>query len=201
MKTKTINLYEFDELDEEIKAKVIEKNRDINVDYGWYKWTLEEWEERLEEMGFANPEISFSGFASQGDGASFTCKSVDVEKFLTVQKKRGVFKNLLEEMKEGTIEISVEIVRIDHYYSHENTVRVESELLHYEDETPEKYIDLERKEGELRKLVNEIAKDLMRKIYKDLEQEYEYLASDKQVIETIKANEYTFTSSGRMENL
>jgi hypothetical protein len=37
MKTKTINLYEFDELDDVAKNKAVDDNRSINVDY-WCWW-------------------------------------------------------------------------------------------------------------------------------------------------------------------
>lgn len=45
MKTKTINLYEFKELPEELRQKVLEKYWDINVDHDWWDsiyWNAEE---------------------------------------------------------------------------------------------------------------------------------------------------------------
>lgn len=36
MKTKTINLYQFDELSDDAKQKAIADNCEINVDYGWW---------------------------------------------------------------------------------------------------------------------------------------------------------------------
>jgi len=40
-------------------------------------------------------------------------------------------------------------------------------------------------------------RDLARWLYRRLEQEYEYRTSDEVVDETIIANDYTFTESGR----
>jgi hypothetical protein len=200
MKTKTIKLYEFDELPEAIKAKVIERNRDINTDYDWSSLTLDEWEKKLEEHGFNNPTISYSGFWSQGDGASFVCTSVDVDKFVTSQKARGRFNAILKAIKAETVDVNVSIRRIDHHYSHEYTVTAESEIVYYRDEEPKNYAQLETEEGELRGMVLEVARTLSRQIYKELEAEYEALTADSEIIETIKANEYTFRADGTMEN-
>ena len=42
MKTKTINVYQFDELSDDAKAKAIERLSDINVDYQWWESTYED---------------------------------------------------------------------------------------------------------------------------------------------------------------
>ena len=45
--------------------------------------------------------------------------------------------------------------------------------------------------------VIEALRDLARWLYRQLEREYEYLSSDEAVDETITANQYTFTETGR----
>lgn len=50
-------------------------------DNWWYETTLDEAKEGLSKIGFSDPDISFSGFGSQGDGASFTSKYLDVDDF------------------------------------------------------------------------------------------------------------------------
>lgn len=42
MKTKTINVYSFDELSEDAKNKAISKFEDINVSYSWLEYTYED---------------------------------------------------------------------------------------------------------------------------------------------------------------
>ena len=42
MKTKTINLYSFDELREESKKKAIQNLWDINVDYDWWQFIYDD---------------------------------------------------------------------------------------------------------------------------------------------------------------
>ena len=46
-------------------------------------------------------------------------------------------------------------------------------------------------------VVIEALRDLARWLYRQLEREYEYLSSDEAVDETIIANGYTFTETGR----
>lgn len=202
MKTKTIELYEFDELPEDVRAKVLERERDINVDYDWAKWSLEAWEEKLESMGFEDPEIAYSGFWSQRDGASFTCKSVNVKAFAKSQRTMGKFKNLIKAIESDSVDANFSVTRSDHHYCHEYTVKVESEVLYWSHKPePKNYVAIEAEEGILNNLMLEVVRKLSKQIYRELEKEYEYLTSDEQVIDTIKANEYTFTASGEMENL
>jgi hypothetical protein len=52
------------------------------------------------------------------------------------------------------------------------------------------------KDGEREEELTEALRDFNRWIFKSLEKEYEYLMSDEQVDESIKANEYEFTKEG-----
>lgn len=45
--------------------------------------------------------------------------------------------------------------------------------------------------------ITDLLHDLARWLYRQLEQEYEYLSSDAAVDEAVLANGYTFTESGR----
>lgn len=197
MKTKTIQLYEFDELSEEAKAKVLENNRDINVDDShWYSFVYDDWKERLEGMGFEDPQISFLSFWSQGDGASFTSKRVDVLKFLTAQKAKGRFKSILKAIKADKAEVNASVGRIDRRYSHEHAVKAYVEYYSTED----RFSADENLADELRDFIADTVRTLSRKIYRELEEEYDGLVSDEAVIDTIKANEYTFRSNGSIES-
>lgn len=102
--TKTV--YSFQELlDGEkagtVKAAAVEKARtwlsEGATHFDWWDCTYEWWTKALEQIGFMQPDISFSGFWSQGDGASFTCK-------------RGVDKNTLIEFLTTPIEPSEQVL-------------------------------------------------------------------------------------------
>jgi hypothetical protein len=120
MKTYTIL-----ELNTEAKEKALQsimndsifQNRDVDLD-----WAVENAQDELEEgFGLANVEVSFSGFCSQGDGASFTGRVVNIPKFI---RAIGIKDEILDKAMQALDEVyEMSIVRIDSRYVHENTVR------------------------------------------------------------------------------
>jgi hypothetical protein len=120
MKTYTIL-----ELNTEAKEKALQsimndsifRGRDVDLD-----WVVEAEQDELEEgFGLANVEVSFSGFWSQGDGASFTGRVVDIPKFI---RAIGIQDEILDKAMQALDEVyEMYIVRTDTRYSHENTVR------------------------------------------------------------------------------
>lgn len=71
----------FNELTPEQQEKVIEKYHDINED-SWmfyYKEMEQDFINKLESLGYSDIKIQYTGFYSQGDGASFTAKHGDDE--------------------------------------------------------------------------------------------------------------------------
>jgi hypothetical protein len=75
---KTIQtLYTFEELIG-IGGKALDRAREklhvYATDHDWYDYIQELWQNALEQTGFEDAEIQFSGFCSQGDGASFTSR-------------------------------------------------------------------------------------------------------------------------------
>ena len=168
-------VYKFNELNEDAKQKVIERLYDINVnDYDWHRFVLEEQEERLTELGFINPKIMYSGFASQGDGACFTCDNVDFRVFMNGKYKEfatALYCSITHNYR--------------YYFSTSTTVNldIEDSITNEDAEEIEKAVINERE-----KLGNEI--------YRILEKEYEYQTSKESIIATIEANEYEFTKDG-----
>ena len=70
-----------DDLSNPIIQNIIEKNRYINVETDfWYEHILEDVQYILENMGFVEPKIYFSGFYSQGDGACFSAEYYGYDK-------------------------------------------------------------------------------------------------------------------------
>ena len=63
MRTETIEIFNFHELDKHIQERVIEKNRDINVDDSyWHECVIEDFEQILSFVGYYDIKCSFSGF-------------------------------------------------------------------------------------------------------------------------------------------
>lgn len=70
----------FDQLSDRAKDHARSKYGGV-LDSHWSEHILDEWKAELEDMGFGRVVISFSGFYSQGDGASFTAESFDFEAY------------------------------------------------------------------------------------------------------------------------
>lgn len=187
---------------------VLEKWRDVNVDgLDWWDSVYEMWQEKLlTEYDFTiDPKgFAFSGFWSQGDGASFTGEVNDSLKFLEkYPDKFGALKLLVE--KGGDLHISMQRLPGSHYVHH-NTVYASISCDSFfsvhgytrnADAQSDTHLavsdalDQRRTEetDELEELVKDIFQGLMQEMYRDLEREYDYLTSDEVVRETIIAND------------
>jgi hypothetical protein len=203
--TKTLDIYSIEDVknNEELKELVLEKNRDINVDNNyWFDDGIEAWKERLREYGFIEPDIQFSGFWSQGDGASFTSKAVYLDLYLKAfgrdlyfDKQIKLFLDLIESY--DVVEFGVE--RRDYRYVHEYTTKVYyDEYLYQFNRCPRLQRFLSNFITDLCTHMQDKIEELNRKIYKDLNAEYDYLESDEAVMETLEVNEYEFTEDGRI---
>ena len=197
MRTKPTVLYQFDELSEAAKTKAIEAMRDINTDHDWSEFSREYWQDdKLPELGFDNAQIAFSGFWSQGDGASFTA-TVNAGKFIKAHKLTRRFRRLVNILQHGWSVIG-RVYRTSHHYSHEYTVTTEMETDYYSDNT-KRQDRVETQVKELEEIILSEVRDLSRQIYRELEKEYEYLVSDEAIAETIRSNEYEFDKNGNQE--
>lgn len=188
--TKNYKVYEFEELSEEAQEKVLADNNQINIDYWeWWHNVYDIWEEKLEEMGYTNPKINFSGFWSQGDGASFEC-NIDLERWLKARKLTNKHRAIYRALKRDAI--AYKIVQSGHY-SHEMTMGIE---LYFSEENEEVYMKAEK----VRELILDDARTQARLIYKELEEEYNFLTSKEVLTDTIRSNEWKFLEDGTMFN-
>lgn len=204
----TMTTYNFSDLPTQaLKDAAIEANRDWNVSYGpeWAESTIDDWKEKLEALGFSDPVISYSGFWSQGDGASFTClqvplPSLDPDVIKAWDQLVGAAELIGEHITEDIQDLAFgSVIRTNHQYSHENTVSVDWEwndppYINYNpDEGIQPFVDeLKLAVGDYFDGLAETVRDLCRDIYSALESEYEYLTSDEAVVESLESNEMKF---------
>lgn len=186
----TIYSKSFDELDSVQKKKAIDVMREYeNEDYNPY-WSQSINEDKQElmnnEYGFTDTVIYYSGFCSQGDGASISTDSIDIEKFLRKIKAWSKFRILHKHFSEGNITLKVD--RNDNRYSHEYTIYGVVDLNYYTEFTAKQ----EEKAEELETLLTETIRDLSRQHYQELSDENDYQNSDEALIDLINANNYRF---------
>jgi len=197
MKTKTIEIYQFNELSGQAKRKTLDNFSGINTeDLAWYETTQEQFIESCKEQGFNIDEIYFSGFCSQGDGASFT-GDIDYKRYLEYlgdNVGKGKFKLLTDNAL--IIDANFELIKTSHRYSHENTVEIDLSLgVNTDNENLSDDIDILMVDG-LCDLMEQDRLMLCNELYNSLESEYDYLTGSEAVEATLLANNYEFLIDG-----
>jgi len=179
--------------DKEVANVIINKHQDINVDYDdWNNDILEFFSEKVETFGFEVDidDISYSGFWSQGDGASFT-GNIDILKYLTKTRQKTKYRSIIRCIENNKVSDNVNIDRSPSNYVHENTCFVD-DIEEYDDIT----LNCEILLNELQSNMEHKRYELCKELYSTLEDTYNYLTSKDVVIETLTSNEYKFDENG-----
>lgn len=205
--------YTFDELSPGAKQNAIDSNRDYSTEgYDWWDPIIEGFKENMGEIGVADVDCQFSGFNSQGDGASFTGKVNDNKTFLKAigitptsvglgDKTSKKFYTALDSIAEN-VYITIQRNGRNHY--HHNTISANVEV------DGDEEIELDLGLGMIIAIdVNDIcekiepsitdwARDKSKDLYKDLENYYEELSSDETIASDLEAGGHTFDKEGNM---
>jgi len=197
-KTIEVELRTIDTIKEEspeLYKKIIEKNYDINTEFDWYDSDYDDIETMLGFCGFNIPEIHFSGFSSQGDGANFTGDFYrrDINFNALAAYAPGeefflLFATLLTDLTKPFEDVRFTLYRSSSHYEHENTVDIKD--FAFANSLP--YATIPEVE------ILDACRKIMQVIYSKLEKQYEYLTSEEAIYETLEANEYYFNNVGEI---
>jgi hypothetical protein len=185
----------------------------------WYEGIKEDYEERGQERGFDVEDIQWSGFHSQGDGASWTGQ-VHIVPFLAYHLKPdhpdyARFMVLIELIENGFSSRRFEVSRNSHMYNHENTMFLDMEdMIRFVDWSDTKVrsgifagaealplaesIYMESLFDDLMKWATDEARDYARDIYKSLRDSYDEYSSEEYFAELCDINEWRFEASGKL---
>lgn len=196
---KETEVFTFDELSDSAKTKVRDWWKSSGLDYDWWECVYNQYTTACKLFGLDISRIMFSGFWSQGDGASFTGTYSYKKGGLQALKKEfpqwveihDICKRLTQMQKPNFYGVNVDISQ-NGRYCHEMSMRFSVSV--YIEGQGERY-DIPQGMGEE---VADIFRDLARDIYKSLEAEYDYLTSGERVDEMILGNEYLFTENGEI---
>lgn len=190
---KQVTYYSFDELSEQAQQAVIDKVRQWDdLFHADEEFIIEDFKERHPHIG--NMEIRYSGFYSQGDGASFT-GYIDTG---------WVINNLLsDKLKTIVRDMDCTFERHNSRYCHENTVSTQLEDIYWADHIEEndrlRSSMMEEHCRDIADAIEEYRLDLCETIYRTLEKAYDDCHSDENIAELIRANEYLFDEYGDFE--
>ena len=179
-----ITLFSFDELSEESQQKVIKPFREAYEPH--YEVVYDIFALRMSENYGANlktKEITWSGFWSQGDGASFTC-DFDTEVLLPILKKE-LNEDQVALLEEIDAEVDCASIRTGYQYSHENTVRGKVSI-YYGDAYYDRMVQINEIHDILENKLTEIIREESRNLYKRLEDFYDQETEDERIVEEIK---------------
>lgn len=204
-KTIGTEVFEYAELDESAKAKARDWYREGGFDYEWYGF--EDKFEIAKRLGLdiepvvkndRHNGILFSGFWSQGDGACFMGRyNGTVDALAQVKGWAPQDAELLRIAKcldeaQASVQHALK-ANITHrgLCYHEYTMVFDFSDDSEADSVPDELMQAAEEH------ITEALRSFARWIYRQLEDEYNYLNSDEAVAETIEANKYTFDSEGR----
>jgi hypothetical protein len=175
MKTVTLNLYQFSELTDEAKENAIKELYDINVDSDWWNSTYEDAAQvNIKIKGFDIDRGSYVN-AEFIESAYNTANLIilnhgeSCETYKTAKSFIEDWNNLVSKYSDG---VNINKVTEDNEYDFDNEA-------------------------------DDLENDFLQSISEDyriiLSNEYDYLTSEKSIIETIEANEYDFTEYGQLK--
>lgn len=196
MRTEQVSIYKFDELSDDAKEKAREWYRNGALDYEWWDAVYMMAADVFRILGIdshkgnKSPAIWFSGFSSRGDGACFEGAYAYAEGSV-----RAIYREFPEDAELNRIALELMLVQRRYQYSIEATITHRDRYHHEHSVSIDvgAHHDMDRDDEET---VAELLRDLMRWIYRRLEQEHDWLLSDEQVDESIIANEYEFYEDG-----
>lgn len=182
MQTKTYTVYTYDELTEEQQQKAIERYYNINVDHDWWDFYSEDNAIDLKEFDLYRRDIRIDFAKSATDTAKYIVENHGAHCDTHITSA-----NFLKEQTE----IMTELARYEAEYDLPEEKR--------ERDIESISLDIETCEERIEELAREYRDELAEDILANLQKEYDYLTSEEAIVETFRANEYEFTTDGRID--
>ena len=204
-----IMVYTIDELSDAAKEAARAWYRESCLDYEWYDFVYEDFETICGILGITlattpvrlygggtrdKPQIFWSGFSFQGDGASFAGYYSHAK-----GAGRAIRAHAPQDTELHRIADELQALQRKNFWQLNAAVRQRGRYCHEHTMT----IEVERHSptwqpptDDAEDAVTEAMRDLARWLYRQLRAEYEHLTSDEAIDETLAANEWSFTAAG-----
>lgn len=187
MRTIEIKAYQFSELSEEAKQKVLESLYDLNVDHDWWDYIYDD---------AKNVGIKIKGFGldrNKGcEGELYDDAETVAEKILKEHGKACETYKTAQRFLDDLATLRDNAKTEFEDYEVNNPEKDEREYEDYDDFFGDNF------EDDFDELCEEFEKSILSDYADMLEKEYEYLTSEEAIIETIEANDYEFDENGKM---
>jgi len=195
----------FEQLPQHAKDTILGEHRYRDVSDGdWWDFLFDQFKEDMLEKGIKVNQIYFSGFSNQGDGACFKGHIQNIELFFRANELDKEYPLLFEahkaEFADAEVHLSVSVSTRGRY-CHDNTMYISSEDIEVrnyvdKDENPLRYAAIEIYVDEFNSRAQEFSDRCLeifrahaRTLYRQLNDEHDYLTSDEHVLESLISNE------------
>ena len=206
----SMTVYRLNELHDGAKDRARAWYREGGFDHDWYDAVYEDFQRIAEILGVRlktrttrlvggrtrpDPCIWFSGFWSQGDGAAwegfYSYRKYGAAELRAYAPKDKTLHRIAETLqaaqRQNFYQLRAEVTHRGNYY-HAFAMAVS---VSRDSAAAVEII------GDAESIVTDALRDLANWLFRQLEQEYEYLTSDEVVDETLVVGGYTFTEEGR----
>lgn len=208
--------FKFEQLSSEAQEKAVDSNRDWDVYDNWWDYTYEDAVRMGALMGIAiststrtsarnckykETNISFSGFSSQGDGASWTGRydfKPDAIEAIEAECSDDELIRIATELTELQTKTLFcdqasfsAVVTTSGRYSHSGTMDIEVSYVDAKDDC----VDVD---NDAEKAITQLMRDFADWIYSSLEAEHDHLTSDEHIRERLTKSDHLFDEDGSM---
>lgn len=215
--------FTYQQLTDEAKEKVKAWWYEHGLWHKWYEDSYEMFTEKGYDLGFIIGRINFTGFYSQGDGACWSGQ-IDIVQWLKTHTSDSIAREAwCQLIQEGFTEKHMPI-GFSGRYSHSGTMSIgywegalgggyeldeEGCRMTFDSIFKGMYYtdlvdiitssDFEFKSmTDIAEAIEQSARDYADEIYKQLREEYDYLTSEENLIQSCEANDWQFNNEGEM---
>ena len=203
-------VYRLDELSDAAKDKARAWYREIGFDHDWYDAVYDDFQRIAAILGLRfrttpvrlyggrtrqAPCIWFRGFWSQGDGAAY-----EAWYSYAARAPQLVRAHAPQDAELLRIADALQAVQRRNFYQLHAETSLRGHYCHARSMVIEVTRDSptgQEMTGEAELVVADALRDLADWLYRQLQQEYDFLTSDPAIDEVIRANDYSFTAEGR----
>jgi hypothetical protein len=192
-RTKTVPIYSFDELSDKAKQKARDwwkDQMDVDLDY-----VIDEVRYAGQLMGIRVDTVPYTGFCSQGDGATFTgvyhhepnAISAIAEYNSEDVRLVRIASSMFEVQRRNNNSLAAHVTHASNYcHAYSSTINV----YRTDDGYGLDFIDVD--------MLKDILRDFMNWIYDRLRSSFDYHMSDESIDESIRINEIDFDVNGKV---
>jgi hypothetical protein len=195
---KPFNVYKIEDLSGKALERACNEIRETNASEFWRDDICQDAKDKLEQMGFVDPQIYYDCSYSQGSGACFIARDMyKLNKFFAAIKKKFTKRQwkVLQKINKAGMDIKLTL----HHHGHDHHEFSVTRSLDINDLGMERFVagkNVVDYTSEIEDVINDWCVDFSRSIYKKLCETIEYFWNTQNCKKYAEENELEFTEDG-----